>query len=63
MSYVTDETQAFQVKHLDTSIEGGKIAMKCRDILLCVRNHIGYVNYQISDRSKCPKSCCLNKNL
>lgn len=40
--------------------EAIKILNKCRDKDFCLRNIQGFIHYQISDRSDCPKVCPQN---
>lgn len=47
-------------KMLDPELDSGKIALKCEYCVLCIRDHCGYANYRISDRSDCPSTCALN---
>ena len=62
MSHETNRTRFFHKEFVNPETEGGKIAMKCRERLLCIRGHLEYTHSRINDRSDCPESCCLNRH-
>jgi len=58
--HLTEDTIILAEKMIDPEVDSGKIALKCGDCVYCVRDHFGYQNYRISDRSNCPSTCALN---
>lgn len=59
--YLTNDTVVYAEKHINPTVDSGKIALKCADCIFCIRGHMEYANYRISDRSNCPQTCELNK--
>jgi len=58
--HITADTVLKASEMIKPEEDSGKIALKCGDCVFCVRDHVGYANYRISDRSNCPSSCALN---
>lgn len=59
--HLVPEVVDYALDNIDPQTDSGKIALKCTDCVFCIRDHVGYENYRISDRSQCPKTCALNK--
>lgn len=38
-----------------------RIALKCSDIVFCIRKHIGYDHGKLTSKAKCPRCCTLYK--
>lgn len=42
--------------------DSNKIALKCKDCVICIREHLDYEFYRLEDRSDCPTNCALYKS-
>ena len=58
--HLTSETVVKASEMINPEEDSGKIALKCNDCVFCMRDHMDYMNYRISDRTDCPSSCALN---
>lgn len=59
--HLTADTIVLATRMIDPTQDSGKIALKCGDCVFCLRDHFGYMNYRISNRSDCPSTCALIK--